>query len=148
VHYQFSYFLVIFTNQPGVSTARDAVVKERQFQEKLQNIMKRLGVPMNAFVALDFDHYRKPRTGMWEKAVEWLERRYSVSVQKDRSFYVGDAAGRVEGWAPGKKKDWYLHGEGNCDRNDIILGPASTGNWQSIWTSYSLRRKSSFWISP
>lgn len=34
-----------------------------------------------------------------------LQKNDSISIDKDNSFYVGDAAGRPKNWAPGKKKD-------------------------------------------
>lgn len=34
-----------------------------------------------------------------------MQKNDPVSIDKDSSFYVGDAAGRPKDWAPGKKKD-------------------------------------------
>ena len=70
--------------------------------------MRRLNLPMDAFIATSHDRFRKPCTGMWEEAVAWLKERHSLKKDIDmtRSFYVGDAAGRLAGWQFGKKKDW------------------------------------------
>lgn len=36
----------------------------------------------------------------------FFQKNCGVSVSKSDSFYCGDAAGRPEKWAPGKKKDF------------------------------------------
>ncbi|KAI8442524.1 hypothetical protein MSG28_006001, partial [Choristoneura fumiferana] len=40
-----------------------------------------------------------------EAIIEKLNRNDNLVVDMDKSFYCGDAAGRVANWAPGKKKD-------------------------------------------
>ncbi|XP_055003827.1 bifunctional polynucleotide phosphatase/kinase-like [Boleophthalmus pectinirostris] len=54
------------------------------------------------FVASGPGIYRKPVVGMWTHLCEKANE--SIPVDKAQSFYVGDAAGRPENWAPGKKK--------------------------------------------
>ena len=34
-----------------------------------------------------------------------MQKNDSISIDKDSSFYVGDAAGRPKNWSPGRKKD-------------------------------------------
>lgn len=48
--------------------------------------------------------YRKPSPGMWDHLT--LRDNEGISVDLSDSLYVGDAAGRVLGWQPGKKKDF------------------------------------------
>ena len=52
----------------------------------------------------DGGYFRKPKPGIWE----WMELQGNkgVKVDRGRSFYVGDAAGREAGWQSGKKKDF------------------------------------------
>jgi len=96
------YKLVFITNQAGIAKGKMSV---EQFQTKIANILGRLGVPAMVFVSVsDKGFYRKPRPGIWE----WLELRGNKGVRVDRenSFYCGDAAGRPADHLPGRKKDF------------------------------------------
>ena len=97
-----SYKIVIFTNQASIGSGK---VNTNSFKNKLKNIVQRIGVPMQIFIATGNSIYRKPAPGMWQKLEEYND---SVPIDKDNSFYVGDAAGRIKNWAPGKKKDHSL----------------------------------------
>jgi len=60
-----------------------------------------------------YDKYRKPDTG----AFEWLRRRGNGGIAVDPAndfVFVGDAAGRVKNWAPGKKKDF------SCNDRSVV----------------------------
>lgn len=93
------YKIVIFTNQASIGSGR---LSAKHFLYKIKNITQRIGVPMQIFVATTNDKYRKPMIGMWQR----LEQKNDlVSIDKDNSFFVGDAAGRATNWAHGKKKD-------------------------------------------
>ncbi|XP_031835451.2 polynucleotide kinase 3'-phosphatase [Nomia melanderi] len=93
------YKIVIFTNQGALGTGK---LNVKLFKNKIKNIVQRIGVPMQIFIATGSSIYRKPAIGMWQQ----LEKNNdSVPIDKDSSFYVGDAAGRQKNWAPGKKKD-------------------------------------------
>ncbi|CAL1286760.1 unnamed protein product [Larinioides sclopetarius] len=70
------YKIVIFTNQKGISRGRTS---STDFKKKVQRIVQKLGVPIQAMVSTGSGKYRKPNT---------------------------DAAGRPDGWAPKKKKDF------------------------------------------
>jgi bifunctional polynucleotide phosphatase/kinase len=50
------------------------------------------------------DIHRKPNTSMWDYFTIHLNKK--IAVDHLSSFYVGDAAGREDGWAPNKKKDF------------------------------------------
>ena len=96
------YKLVFITNQAGIAKGKMSV---EQFQIKISNILARLGVPAMVFVSVsDKGFYRKPRPGIWE----WLELRGNKGIRVDRenSFYCGDAAGRLADHLPGRKKDF------------------------------------------
>ncbi|CAF1099352.1 unnamed protein product [Rotaria sordida] len=94
-----NYKLVIFTNQRGLmkSTSTD------NFRKKIQYIQQKLNVPLQVFVAIHSGHYRKPCTGSWSL----LESKYNdgIKIDKSKSFYVGDAAGRPDKWRTKAKKD-------------------------------------------
>ena len=76
-----------------------------QFQTKMSKLLARLGVSTTVFASIsDVGYYRKPRTGIWE----WMELRgnQGVGVDREKSCYCGDAAGRLVGHLPGRKKDF------------------------------------------
>ncbi|XP_029194296.2 polynucleotide 3'-phosphatase ZDP-like isoform X1 [Acropora millepora] len=87
------YKLVIFTNQASIGKAK--ATKEKVIAEKkgrLMGFVTEVGLPFQIFVATAKDAYRKPNTEMWEL----FSQKYNgdVKVNKDQSFFVGDAAGR------------------------------------------------------
>ncbi|CAL1547555.1 unnamed protein product [Lymnaea stagnalis] len=98
---QDKYKIVIFTNQLGVSKGK---TKIDELKAKIENVVAKLQVPVQVFIATHDGKYRKPSCGMWEK----LKNDYNGGIKIDRkeSFYVGDAAGRPANWAPKKKKDF------------------------------------------
>lgn len=72
------YRLVVFTNQKR---------KSREVVEKYLDVVSAaLGLPISYYASLEEDMYRKPDTGMWSLLPE--------PVDRENSFYVGDAAGR------------------------------------------------------
>jgi len=56
------YKIVIFTNQGSISKLK---VNFHTFKIKIENILKVLKVPVQVFVAIEKDIYRKPAPGMW-----------------------------------------------------------------------------------
>ncbi|XP_058130643.1 uncharacterized protein F21D5.5 [Anopheles ziemanni] len=91
--------LVIFTNQAGIGKGK---VRIEDFRQKIEALVRKLSVPMQVFISTGSGKYRKPRTGMWETLCE--SKNDGISVDKVRSFYVGDAAGRPEVKKPIKRK--------------------------------------------
>ncbi|XP_025156927.1 uncharacterized protein F21D5.5 isoform X2 [Harpegnathos saltator] len=94
------YKIVIFTNQAGLGKGK---VKLSDFKLKIEGIVRKIGIPMQVFIATGRSIYRKPALGMWE-ALE-KKKNGGIAIDKINSFYVGDAAGRQKNWAAGKKKD-------------------------------------------
>ena len=92
------YSLVIVSNQLNIEKAdkRKAAFQGRieKTCKELQALAKTQGVecpPMLILASVQDDEYRKPRPGMWNT----LENLYSsVDIDKSKSFYCGDAAGR------------------------------------------------------
>uniref|UniRef100_A0A673BHG2 Polynucleotide kinase 3'-phosphatase n=1 Tax=Sphaeramia orbicularis TaxID=375764 RepID=A0A673BHG2_9TELE len=70
-----------------------------EIQPRLASLLKN---GYKVFVASGPGIYRKPVMGMWNHLCE--KANDDVPVDKTKSLYVGDAAGRPENWAPGKKK--------------------------------------------
>uniref|UniRef100_A0A672ISC0 Uncharacterized protein n=1 Tax=Salarias fasciatus TaxID=181472 RepID=A0A672ISC0_SALFA len=93
------YKVVFFTNQMGIAKGK---LRPEVFKSKVEDILSTLQLPVQVFVATGPGIYRKPVMGMWNYLCE--KANDGVTVDKTQSLYVGDAAGRPENWAPGKKK--------------------------------------------
>jgi bifunctional polynucleotide phosphatase/kinase len=52
---------------------------------------------MSIYAATEKDIYRKPRTGMWQELLEDNDLSGPSSIDKEDSFFVGDAGGRLHG---------------------------------------------------
>ncbi|KAH8316068.1 hypothetical protein KR074_011599 [Drosophila pseudoananassae] len=83
--------ICFFTNQGGIARGK---IKLDDFKGKIKQIVAKLDVPIQVFIAIGDGYYRKPRPGMWEHLKN--EMNDGVKVQEDRCFFVGDAAGRPE----------------------------------------------------
>ncbi|XP_034114949.1 uncharacterized protein F21D5.5 [Drosophila albomicans] len=83
--------ICFFTNQAGIARG---TVNLDEFKVKVKNIVKKLNVPIQVFVAIGNGYYRKPLPGMWEHLKQELND--NVAVKEERCFFVGDAAGRPE----------------------------------------------------
>ncbi len=86
------YTLVIISNQLGVSKGK---VDLGEIQNKVVSMAKEVGLPFVFMLATNNDHYRKPRVGSWE----CLEQLVGTPIDKEHSFYCGDAAGRPSDFA-------------------------------------------------
>lgn len=92
--------IVILTNQAGVSSGK---TKIPDIKKKIENIIKALGVPVQAYIATGDSSFRKPLPGMWQALCD--QKNGDVSVDMNLSYFVGDAAGRPENKSIKKKKD-------------------------------------------
>lgn len=82
--------LVIFTNQAGIAKGK---VRFQDFQQKVERISQRLGVPLQLFCSTaESGMFRKPRPGLWH--ILTSKENDGIQVDMDHSFYCGDAAGR------------------------------------------------------
>ncbi|KAK5868480.1 hypothetical protein PBY51_009490 [Eleginops maclovinus] len=93
------YKVVFFTNQMGIARGK---LRPEVFKSKVEDILTKLQLPVQVFVAAGPGLFRKPVMGMWNHLCDKANE--GVTVEKKETFYVGDAAGRPENWAPGKKK--------------------------------------------
>uniref|UniRef100_H3DA19 Polynucleotide kinase 3'-phosphatase n=1 Tax=Tetraodon nigroviridis TaxID=99883 RepID=H3DA19_TETNG len=98
---QNGYKVVFFTNQMGIAKGK---LRPEVFKSKAEDILASLQLPVQVFIATGPGLYRKPVTGMWDYLCDKVND--GVTVDPAQSFYVGDAAGRPEKWAPGRKKDF------------------------------------------
>lgn len=89
--------IIFFTNQAGLSSGKQDA---NDFKRKIENIVKKLLLPIQVFISTSYSIYRKPCTGMWEAA---LERNEGIKVDMVKSFYCGDAAGRTAEMTNAKK---------------------------------------------
>ena len=71
-------------------------------KQRIGGFIELIGVPIWVYAATHGNHYRKPSTEMWDRMTQELK----IDPVLIHSVYVGDAAGRVKGWATGKKKDF------------------------------------------
>ncbi|KAM8706618.1 hypothetical protein ACLKA7_010822 [Drosophila subpalustris] len=83
--------ICFFTNQAGIARGK---VDLNDFKLKVKNIVKKLNVPVQVFIAIGSGYYRKPLPGMWEHLKN--EMNENVTIKVERCFFVGDAAGRPE----------------------------------------------------
>ncbi|XP_010502295.1 PREDICTED: polynucleotide 3'-phosphatase ZDP isoform X2 [Camelina sativa] len=98
--YNQGYKLVIFTNESNIDrwkNKRQAAVDSKI--GRLNSFIKRVEVPIQVFIACGFsssagkdDRYRKPKAGMWQLMKKHFNS--GIAIDMDKSFYVGDAAGR------------------------------------------------------
>lgn len=100
--YDEGYKLVIFTNESNIErwkNKRQVAVDSKL--GRLNGFIKLVNVPIQVFIACGVgkpsgqaeDPYRKPKTGMWNVMAKYFNS--GIAVDKDKSFYVGDAAGRI-----------------------------------------------------
>lgn len=92
------FVITIFTNQAGVASGRTKIT---ELTQKFEAMQSHFGIPM-LFIASTAkeSEYRKPKLGMWRVMQDVLKIAPS-DIDMARSFYCGDAAGRL---AP--KKDF------------------------------------------
>ncbi|KAI1319918.1 hypothetical protein EDD11_002593 [Mortierella claussenii] len=96
------YTIVVITNQNGLDGNKK---KQEEMRTKFEKICGRLKLPMWILISMQKDHNRKPMTGLWH----WLEVRFQqddIQIDRTNSYYVGDAAGRHDGWKVGAIKDF------------------------------------------
>ncbi|KAH7682410.1 bifunctional polynucleotide phosphatase/kinase protein [Dioscorea alata] len=100
--YDSGYKLVIFTNEANIERWKNKRQVAVNFKIRmLENFMKLVKLPIQVFIAcglpvnkrnLTEDPFRKPKPGMWRL----MEQNFNsgIAVDRNQSFYVGDAAGR------------------------------------------------------
>lgn len=89
--------LIVLSNQGGLKPEGDkGTEKLTRFKRKVGAALAALDLPVRVYAATSKDGFRKPATGMWERALKdigWGD----ADVDREGSVFVGDAAGRVAG---------------------------------------------------
>jgi bifunctional polynucleotide phosphatase/kinase len=99
-----SYTIIIFSNQMGISKGKTS---EEDIIFKINKIQEFIKCPFIFLASKEDDINRKPRPGMYN----FIESEIDITIDKKKSFYVGDMAGRkelspnLETKFPGRKKD-------------------------------------------
>jgi len=94
------FLVVIISNQGSISLKDNAKSLQKDslslknFKDQLTSILRQLDFPVSVYAATGNDRYRKPRTGMWEQLKQEYDLKEAGAIDMDKSFYVGDAAGR------------------------------------------------------
>lgn len=83
------YRLVLVSNQGGIEKGNANV---DEVKKRFNDSIVALGQPCLILIATHDDIFRKPRIGLWSFLLEELQP--SVDIDFERSFFVGDAAGR------------------------------------------------------
>ena len=82
--------ILIITNQKGLGTQNKKLLSINHFKDKIDSIHKILGVNFILIASLQDDIYRKPRIG----SIDFLIEKEAINININKSFYVGDMAGR------------------------------------------------------
>ena len=94
--HQDNYDIIIFSNQSSL----DKSEKKELILTRIENFLKQTKIPINIMISKKDDKYRKPNTGMWDE----LFILGITNIDYLKSFYVGDAAGRI--YESSKKNDF------------------------------------------
>lgn len=100
------YAVVFVSNQNAISLASDPktggeMKAYMNYKTKITAVFKNLDLPITLYAATEKDLNRKPRTGMWDQVLK----DYGLDLDRDGSFFVGDAAGRAADTAAKVGKD-------------------------------------------
>ncbi|KAI7739198.1 hypothetical protein M8C21_016173 [Ambrosia artemisiifolia] len=101
--YNDGYKLVIFTNESNIErwkNKRQVAVDSKI--GRLDAFIKLVFIACGASKGQEVDPFRKPQPGMWRI----MEQHFNsgIAIDMDRSFYVGDAAGRKDDHSDADKK--------------------------------------------
>jgi len=100
--------IMLVSNQSALNKT-DKAARMKSLENKLARVQVALGVPLAFYAGYgQVSRCRKPAPGLWEQITHDFTQKMVV-VDKEKSFYCGDAAGRPEGtkqWAKTTKKDF------------------------------------------
>ncbi|XP_002740993.1 uncharacterized protein F21D5.5-like [Saccoglossus kowalevskii] len=99
--YNSGYKIVFFTNQAGIEKKH---VAPKEICTKCDDIIGKLGIPVQVFMCTGQNEFRKPCAMVFDHMETQCND--GIPVNRKKSYYVGDAAGRAKNWAPGKARDF------------------------------------------
>ncbi|GAA5852586.1 hypothetical protein JCM8547_002553 [Rhodosporidiobolus lusitaniae] len=124
--YKAGFSILLISNQASPTSKLSL-----DFARKLPVICRKLNVPLRAFAAFEFDEYRKPAGGMWEGYLGSREDG-GRGIDYEKSFYVGDAAGRPQDHADTDRKFALNAGLPFLTPEQFFDGETDDGNW-TLW---------------
>ena len=89
------YNIVIFSNQDNLNSESKIIKKNivlTRINKLYNEIFQKNNIPLQVYISTLRDHCRKPNIGLFMLFLQ----KNNCSVNFDESFYVGDAAGRIE----------------------------------------------------
>jgi bifunctional polynucleotide phosphatase/kinase len=96
-YYKNNYSIIIITNQKVITFDEDNTSKNKiyinKWKNKINNFAKSLNLPFIILASLESDMYRKPSLGLYNIILNNLTRK-KIKLDKNNSFYSGDAVGR------------------------------------------------------
>ena len=110
--YKKDFVIVFFSNQKRCKDDKEKLILDRFTQ-----VIEDLNIPINMYISLYDDIYRKPNLGMFSLFKSHFnidnidnnnnkDNKHNKHNLSNESFYVGDAAGRLDNWINGKEKDF------------------------------------------
>lgn len=98
---------VIFSNQLNLNSK---IAERANFESKIDSVISKLGIsnkcPVICLFSTRRDEHRKPCVGMWRVLENEFFAKFNCKINMKESFFVGDAAGRLASWKPGRSADW------------------------------------------
>ena len=82
--------IVIFTNQSSITKNGYNKEIEDDIRNKIEDIIEKINIPIDVFISISNDKYRKPNNLMWDKMIEMRNKQFDLK----KCLYVGDASGR------------------------------------------------------
>ena len=82
--------IVFISNQKGIGIPNKKFLSRKEFIGKINDIHKYIGLDFIFIASVDEDIYRKPRIG----TIDYLIDKEKIDINFEKSYYVGDMAGR------------------------------------------------------
>jgi bifunctional polynucleotide phosphatase/kinase len=90
-----NFCIVIISNQKGIGKSKNNTSKE-EWKKKLDDIYKKINLPLKVYASLYGDKFRKPFPTLFNKVIDKELKDKKLEIDKNNSFYCGDACGRNE----------------------------------------------------
>ncbi|VWU51058.1 bifunctional polynucleotide phosphatase/kinase [Hepatocystis sp. ex Piliocolobus tephrosceles] len=105
-----NYKIIIFSNQRGVGTGKISLTN---IINRVDDIINKIGIPLECYLALKNDKYRKPRVGMFNFVKQ------NNKCKFEEIIYVGDNANRI--YEENFKKSFFNHLKNVYQKNNINI---------------------------